>query len=288
MSDNERGPLPPQPEQKQTPPGLTQAMTPVPDHGEDSYVGSGRLKGKVALITGADSGIGRAVAIAFAREGADVVVSYLSEDEDANETARWIEREERRALVLPGDITTEEHCAHLVRQCIENFGQLDVLVNNAAFQRTYADIGDISAAEWDRTFRTNIYAPFFLARAAIPHMKPGSSIINTTSIQSRQPSPHLLAYASTKGAISNFTAGLAEMVADKGIRVNAVAPGPIWTPLIPSTMPPEKTKDFGKQALLGRAGQPAELAGAYVLLASDLGSYMTGAVIPVTGGEIMI
>lgn len=288
MSDDERRPLPPQPEQKQTPPGLTKAMTPVPDHGEDSYVGSGRLKGKVALITGADSGIGRAVAIAFAREGADVVVSYLSEDEDANETARWIEREERRALVLPGDITTEEHCAHLVRQCIENFGQLDVLVNNAAFQRTYADIGDISTAEWDRTFRTNIYAPFFLARAAIPHMKPGSSIINTTSIQSRQPSPHLLAYASTKGAISNFTAGLAEMVADKGIRVNAVAPGPIWTPLIPSTMPPEKTKDFGKQALLGRAGQPAELAGAYVLLASDLGSYMTGAVIPVTGGEIMI
>ncbi|WLR95416.1 SDR family oxidoreductase [Shinella zoogloeoides] len=288
MSDDERRPLPPQPEQKQTPPGLTKAMTPVPDHGEDSYVGSGRLKGKVALITGADSGIGRAVAIAFAREGADVVVSYLSEDEDANETARWIEREERRALVLPGDITTEEHCAHLVRQCIENFGQLDVLVNNAAFQRTYADIGDISTAEWDRTFRTNIYAPFFLARAAIPHMKPGGSIINTTSIQSRQPSPHLLAYASTKGAISNFTAGLAEMVADKGIRVNAVAPGPIWTPLIPSTMPPEKTKDFGKQALLGRAGQPAELAGAYVLLASDLGSYMTGAVIPVTGGEIMI
>lgn len=288
MSDDERRPFPPQPEQKQTPPGLTKAMTPPPDHGEESYIGSGRLKGKVALITGADSGIGRAVAIAFAREGADVVVSYLSEDEDANETARWIEREERRALVLPGDISTEEHCAHLVRQCIENFGQLDVLVNNAAFQRTYADIGDISAAEWDRTFRTNIYAPFFLARAAIPHMKPGSSIINTTSIQSRQPSPHLLAYASTKGAISNFTAGLAEMVADKGIRVNAVAPGPIWTPLIPSTMPPEKTKDFGKQALLGRAGQPAELAGAYVLLASDLGSYMTGAVIPVTGGEIMI
>ncbi len=288
MSDDERRPFPPQPEQKQTPPGLTKAMTPAPDHGEQSYIGSGRLKGKVALITGADSGIGRAVAIAFAREGADVVVSYLSEDEDANETARWIEREERRALVLPGDITTEEHCAHLVRQCIENFGQLDVLVNNAAFQRTYADIGDISTAEWDRTFRTNIYAPFFLARAAIPHMKPGSSIINTTSIQSRQPSPHLLAYASTKGAISNFTAGLAEMVADKGIRVNAVAPGPIWTPLIPSTMPPEKTKDFGKQALLGRAGQPAELAGAYVLLASDLGSYMTGAVIPVTGGEIMI
>jgi len=242
----------------------------------------------VALITGADSVIGRAVAIAFAREGADIVISYLNEHQDADETARWVEDAGRKAVALPGDITSEEHCRHLVRQCLETFGQLDILVNNAAFQRTYADIGDISTEEWDRTFRTNIYAPFFLARAAIPHMKPGSAIINTTSIQSRQPSSHLLAYAATKGAISNFTAGLAEMVADKGIRVNAVAPGPIWTPLIPSTMPPEKTKDFGKQTLIGRAGQPAELAGAFVLLASDLGSYMTGAVIPVTGGEIMI
>lgn len=289
MSEKDtRRPVPPQPGQEQVPPGFTGAMKPVPDHGEESYVGSGRLKGKVALITGADSGIGRAVAIAFAREGADILISYLSEDQDAHDTARWIENEGRRALVVPGDIASEEHCAYLVRQCIETFGQLDVLVNNAAFQRTYSDIGDISTAEWDRTFRTNIYAPFFLARAAIPHMKPGSSIINTTSIQSRQPSPQLLAYASTKGAISNFTAGLAEMVADKGIRVNAVAPGPIWTPLIPSTMPPEKTENFGKQSLIGRAGQPAELAGAYVLLASDLGSYMTGAVIPVTGGDIMI
>ena len=289
MSESDaRRPMPPQPEQEQSPPGLTGAMKPVPDHGEETYVGSKRLKGKVALITGADSGIGRAVAIAFAREGADIAISYLSEDQDANETARWVEEAGSKALVLPGDITSEDHCHHLVRQCLENFGQLDILVNNAAFQRTYADIGDITADEWDRTFRTNIYAPFFLSRAAIPHMRPGSAIINTTSIQSRQPSPHLLAYAATKGAISNFTAGLAEMVADKGIRVNAVAPGPIWTPLIPSTMPTEKTKDFGKQTLIGRAGQPAELAGAFVLLASDLGSYMTGAVIPVTGGEIMI
>jgi NAD(P)-dependent dehydrogenase (short-subunit alcohol dehydrogenase family) len=289
MSENNvRRPIPPQPEQQQNPPGLTNAMNPPPDHGEDSYVGAGRLEGKVALITGGDSGIGRAVAIAFAREGADIVISYLNEDQDANDTARLVEAAGRKVVVLPGDITREEHCQHLVRQCLENFGRIDVLVNNAAFQRTYGDIADISTEEWDRTFRTNIYAPFFLARAAIPHMKRGSAIINTTSIQSRQPSPHLLAYASTKGAISNFTAGLAEMVADKGIRVNAVAPGPIWTPLIPSTMPPDKTKDFGKQALLGRAGQPAELAGAYVLLASDLGSYMTGAVIPVTGGEIMI
>jgi len=289
MSESDaRRPMPPQPEQEQSPPGLTGAMKPVPDHGEETYVGSERLKGKVALITGADSGIGRAVAIAFAREGADIAISYLSEDQDANETAHWVEEAGSKALVLPGDITNEDHCHHLVRQCLENFGQLDILVNNAAFQRTYADIGDITADEWDRTFRTNIYAPFFLSRAAIPHMRPGSAIINTTSIQSRQPSPHLLAYAATKGAISNFTAGLAEMVADKGIRVNAVAPGPIWTPLIPSTMPTDKTKDFGKQTLLGRAGQPAELAGAFVLLASDLGSYMTGAVIPVTGGEIMI
>ena len=283
-----RYPMPPQPAQEQSPPGVMKAMDPIPDHGEESYTGAGRLNGKVALITGADSGIGRAVAIAFAREGADIVISYLSEDEDAKETARWVEKAGRKAVVLPGDITSEDHCQSAVRQCLDDFGRLDILVNNAAFQRTYADIGDISAEEWDRTFRTNIYAPFFLARAAIPHMKRGGVIINTTSIQSRQPSAHLLAYAATKGAISNFTAGLAEMLAGKGIRVNAVAPGPIWTPLIPSTMPQEKTKTFGKQTLLGRAGQPAELAGAYVRLASDLGSYMTGAVIPVTGGEIMI
>ncbi len=288
MSENTRRPLPPQSAQEQKPPGLTGAMKPIPDHGEESYIGAGRLEGKVALITGADSGIGRAVAIAFAREGADIAISYLSEDQDANETAGWVEKAGRKALILPGDITSEEHCEHLVRQCLENFGRLDILVNNAAFQRTYEAIGDISTQEWDTTFRTNIYAPFFLARAAVPHMKPGSAIINTTSIQSRQPSPQLLAYAATKGAISNFTAGLAEMVADKGIRVNAVAPGPIWTPLIPSTMPPEKTESFGKQSLLGRAGQPAELAGAYVLLASDFGSYMTGAIVPVTGGGIMI
>jgi NAD(P)-dependent dehydrogenase (short-subunit alcohol dehydrogenase family) len=285
---HESRPSPPQPAQEQSPPGLTGAMKPVPDHGEKSYVGAGRLDGKVALITGADSGIGRAVAIAFAREGADIAISYLSEDEDASETARWVEEAGRQAFILPGDITSEDHCEHLVRQCVDKFGRLDILVNNAAFQRTYAEIGDISSEEWDTTFRTNIYAPFFLARAAVPHMKPGSSIINTTSIQSRQPSAKLLAYASTKGAVSNFTAGLAEMLADKGIRVNAVAPGPIWTPLIPSTMPPDQTESFGKQSLLGRAGQPAELAGAYVLLASDLGSYMTGAVVPVTGGQIMI
>jgi NAD(P)-dependent dehydrogenase (short-subunit alcohol dehydrogenase family) len=281
-------PIPPQPEQQQPPPGLTRLMKPAPDHGEESYKGNGRLKGKVALITGADSGIGRAVAIAFAREGADVLISYLSEDEDAVETARWVEEAGSRALAVAGDITSESHCIALVERTVREFGGIDILVNNAAFQRTYAAIGDITEEEWDETFRTNIYAPFFLAKAAVPHMKPGASIINTTSIQSRQPSSHLLAYASTKGAVSNFTAGLAEMLAGKGIRVNAVAPGPIWTPLIPSTMPPDKTKDFGKKTLIGRAGQPAELAGAYVLLASAEGSYMTGAIIPVTGGEIMI
>lgn len=283
-----RRPTPPFPEQQQEPPGKTALMDPIPDHGEQSYKGNGKLEGKVALITGADSGIGKAVAIAFAREGADIVISYLNEDEDARDTAHWVEEAGRKALLVPGDIKSEEHCKALVRRAVDDLGGIDILVNNAAFQRTYAGISDITAEEWDETFRTNIYAPFFLSKAAAPHMKPGSAIINTTSIQSRQPSPQLLAYASTKGAVLNFTAGLAEMLAEKGIRVNAVAPGPIWTPLIPSTMPSEKAAKFGEQTLLKRAGQPAELAGAFVLLASDLGSYMTGAVIPVTGGEIMI
>lgn len=287
MSDGNR-PMPPQPKQEQHPPGETKLMKPIPDHGEKTYKGNGKLDGKVALITGADSGIGRAVAIAYAREGADILISYLSEDDDAKETARLVEDAGRKAVVVAGDIKSEGHCNALVEQAIADLGGIDILVNNAAFQRTYASITDITAEEWDETFRTNIYAAFYLSKAAIPHMKPGSSIINTTSIQSRQPSSHLLAYASTKGAVSNFTAGLAEMVAEKGIRVNAVAPGPIWTPLIPSTMPTEKSETFGKKTLLGRAGQPAELAGAYVLLASEDGSYMTGAVIPVTGGEIMI
>ncbi|WP_083531081.1 SDR family oxidoreductase [Pararhizobium antarcticum] len=287
MTEGNR-PIPPQPKQEQSPPGETSRMKPIPDHGEKTYKGSGKLKGKVALITGADSGIGRAVAIAYAREGADILISYLNEDEDAKDTARLVEEAGQKVVVAPGDIKSEDHCNALVERAVTELGGIHILVNNAAFQRTYATIADITAEEWDETFRTNIYAAFYLSKAAIPHMKPGSAIINTTSIQSRQPSSHLLAYASTKGAISNFTAGLAEMVAESGIRVNAVAPGPIWTPLIPSTMPSEKSETFGKQTLLGRAGQPAELAGAYVLLASEDGSYMTGAVIPVTGGEIMI
>ncbi|SIQ89606.1 hypothetical protein SAMN05880582_104210 [Rhizobium sp. RU20A] len=289
MSDDSiRRPAPPYSAGQLTPPGKTRDMQPVPDHGEDSYVGAGRLEGKVALITGGDSGIGRAVAIAFAREGADVAIAYLSEDDDAEETRRLVEKAGRRALLLRGDLSSESHCDDVIAKTIADLGGLDVLVNNAARQRTFSDIADISAEEWDATFRTNIYAPFFLSRAAAAHMRSGSAIINTASIQSRQPSADLLAYASTKGAILNFTAGLAEMLADKGIRVNAVAPGPIWTPLIPSTMPADKVENFGKKTLMGRAGQPGELAGAYVLLASDLGSYMTGAVIPVTGGEIMI
>lgn len=284
-SNNEQGEFP---EQPQSPPGVTDKMQPLPDHGEESYVGSGKLSGKVALITGADSGIGRAVAIAFAREGAHIVLSYLKEHDDARSTAALVEQAGRRCVVAAGDITSEDHCKALVKQAVEELGGIDILVNNAAFQRTYAELTDISTEEWDTTMRTNIYAPFFLSRAAAPYMKPGSSIINTTSIQSKSPSPELLAYATTKGAISNFTAGLAAMLASKGIRVNAVAPGPIWTPLIPSTMDPEKVSTFGQDTPLGRVGQPAELAGAYVLLASEAGSYMTGAVLPVTGGEPML
>ena len=278
-------PLPPQ---QQKPPGLTNEMDPIPDHGEESYVGSGKLEGKVALITGADSGIGRAVAIAFAREGADIVLSYLSEDEDAESTAELVRNAGRNVLIVAGDITEEAHCQALVSRAVEKFGALDILVNNAAFQRTYDSIEDISLDEWETTLRTNITAPFMLAKAAVKHMTRGASIINTTSIQSRDPSGGLLAYATSKGAISNFTAGLANALADKGIRVNAVAPGPIWTPLIPSTMPPDKVAKFGSQTPLGRVGQPAEVAPAFVLLASAAASYMTGAIIPVTGGEVMI
>jgi NAD(P)-dependent dehydrogenase (short-subunit alcohol dehydrogenase family) len=289
MSDpRSAGPKPPQPSQRQQPPGETGKMVPKPDHGEDSYRGSGRLDGKVALITGADSGIGRAVAIAFAREGAHVLISYLNEDEDAEDTADWVRRAGRKALTVPGDVSDEAHCQALIQTVLNELGGLDILVNNAAFQSTHESIEDISSEEWDRTFRTNIYAPFYLCKAAMPHLKPGSAIINTTSINAKNPSPTLLAYATTKGAIANFTAGLAQLVAPKGIRVNCVAPGPIWTPLIPSTMPQEKVEKFGSDTPLGRAGQPAELAPVYVLLASHEASYITGAMIPVTGGRPML
>ncbi len=279
---------PPQPAQQQEMPGETGKMSPTPDHGETRYRGSGRLLGRAAIITGGDSGIGRAVAIAFAREGADVLVSYYDEEEDARETGRWVEAAGRKALLMPGDIKDEAHCRNLVERAMAAFGRIDILVNNAAHQATIASIEEISSEEWDVTMRTNLYAMFYLCKATIPRMQPGSSIINTTSIQSKSPSGNLLAYATTKGAIANFTAGLAELVAEKGIRVNAVAPGPIWTPLIPSTMPEQKVEKFGSDTPLGRVGQPAELAGAYVLLASDQASYMTGAVIPVTGGRPML
>ena len=289
MSDPKSAfPEPPQPKQQQEPPGHESELTPKADHGETSYRGSGKLNGKVALITGADSGIGRAVAIAFAREGADVLISYLDEHEDAEETARWVKEAGRRALVIAGDISDESHCKVLVERAVKDLGAVDILVNNAAHQMTFKSLEDISSEEWDKTFRTNIYSQFFLCKASVPHMKPGSAIVNTTSINAKNPSPELLAYATTKGAIANFTAGLAQLLADKGIRVNCVAPGPIWTPLIPSTMPEEKVKSFGQNTPLGRAGQPAELAPAYVLLASSEASYMTGAMIPVTGGRPML
>ena len=288
MDDATSHPQPPMHAEQSEPPGHTAEMQEKPDHGETSYKGSGRLTGRAAVITGGDSGIGRAVAIAFAREGADVLISYLDETDDAEETARWVRDAGRRAVVTPGDIKQQAHCQGIIQQAMAEFGRLDILVNNAAMQRTHEDIGEITAEEWDETFRTNIYAQFYLCQAAIPHMKPGAAIINTTSINATSPSPQLLAYATTKGAIANFTAGLAQMVAEKGIRVNAVAPGPIWTPLIPSTMPKEKVESFGQQVPMKRPGQPAELAGAYVLLASDAASYISGAIIPVTGGKPML
>lgn len=281
-------PKPPYPAQKQPMPGSTRAMNPPPDHGEESYRGSGRLAGKKAIITGGDSGIGRAVAIAYAREGADVVIAYLDENEDAAEVKALVEREGRKAVLIAGDIRDPEHCRSIVRRAVEELGGLDILVNNAAHQATFSDIGDISDEEWQRTFETNIHAMFYLTKAAVAHMKPGSAIINTASVNSDMPNPILLAYATTKGAIQNFTGGLAQMLAEKGIRANAVAPGPIWTPLIPSTMPEDAVKSFGQQVPMKRAGQPAELATAYVMLADPLSSYTSGTTVAVTGGKPFI
>jgi NAD(P)-dependent dehydrogenase (short-subunit alcohol dehydrogenase family) len=287
-ADTIADPKPPFADQDQPQPGFTDRMDPKPDHGEESYRGSGKLTDKVAIITGGDSGIGRAVAIAFAREGADLLISYLCEDEDARETKRWVEEAGRKCLLVPGDIGDPGHCRGIVDKAVKEFGRIDILVNNAAHQDTFKDIGDISDEEWDRTFRTNIHAMFYLTKAAVPHMKPGSSIISTTSIQADSPSDILLAYAATKGAIQNFSGCLAQLLADKGIRSNAVAPGPIWTPLIPATMPDENVKHFGEQVPMGRPGQPRELAPAFVLLASDEASYMSGATVAVTGGKPLI
>jgi hypothetical protein len=281
-------PEPPFPDQPQAMPGTTDAMTPRPDHGEESYKGSGRLRDKKALITGGDSGIGRAVAIAFAREGADVAISYLCEHKDAEDTARLVREAGRMAVLLPGDISSAEHCRTMVAATVEAFGRIDILVNNAAHQDTFSDIGEISDEEWQQTFATNIHAMFYITKAAVPHMQTGGSIINTTSVQADSPSEELLAYASTKGAIQNFTAGLAQMLADRGIRANSVAPGPIWTPLIPATMPTEKVQNFGKQVPMQRPGQPKEVAPVFVMLASNEASYVSGANIAVTGGKPII
>ncbi|ABM35023.1 SDR family oxidoreductase [Paracidovorax citrulli] len=284
------GPRPPFEDQKPlTPPGSETDMHPQPDYGATSYKGSGKLQGRRAVITGGDSGIGRAVALAFAREGADVLIAYLPEEEaDARKTLDIVTAEGRRAVGVPGDIREEAHCNAIIERAVKEFGGIDILVNNAAYQMSHESIDEISAEEFDRTFRTNVYATFYLSKAAARHMPAGSAIINTVSVNADKPNKTLLAYASTKGALQNFTGGLAQLLADKGIRVNCVAPGPIWTPLIPSTMPIERAREFGKQVPLQRPGQPAEVAPAYVMLASDQASFISGATVAVTGGVPII
>jgi NAD(P)-dependent dehydrogenase (short-subunit alcohol dehydrogenase family) len=271
--------------QQQQPPGSEQEMSPKPDHGETSYTGSGKLTGKRAVITGGDSGIGKAVAIAYAREGADVLISYLpEEEEDAQETKHWIEDAGRKAVLFPGDVSDPAYCRSVIETAVAELGGIDILVNNAAYQMTHETLEEIPDEEWDHTIATNLSAYFHLAKAALPHMSAGASIIGSSSVNSDNPVPTLLPYDVTKAGIANFSAALAQLVGARGIRVNSVAPGPIWTPLIPATMPPEQVEQFGKQTPLGRAGQPAELAPVYVLLASDDGSYVSGARIAVTGG----
>ncbi len=274
-----------QPAQKQDPPGTQSQMTPRPDCGEQSYQGSGRLVGKRAVITGGDSGIGRAVAIAYAREGADVLISYLSEDDEARETADWVTKAGRKAVLVKGDVSSAGHCREIIDRAVRDLGGIDVLVSNAAYQMNHDDLTDVSDEEWEHTFATNISAMFYLVKAALPHLGSGSSIIGSSSVNSDMPSPGLAPYAATKAAIANFCASLAQMLGGRGIRVNSVAPGPIWTPLIPSTMPEEKVESFGDDTPLGRAGQPVELAPVYVMLASDEASYVSGARIAVTGGR---
>jgi NAD(P)-dependent dehydrogenase (short-subunit alcohol dehydrogenase family) len=274
------------PKQQQDQPGLIGKTEPRPDHGEESYVGTGRLHGRRALITGGDSGIGRAVAIAYAREGADVAISYLPEEqEDADDTARWVRATERRALLLPGDARDEEYSTGLVDRTVAEFGGLDILVLNAAYQENRDGLENVPTEEFDRVFKTNLYSIMWIARTAIPHLKPGASIIVTSSIQAFQPSPALIDYAMTKAAQVAFVKALAQQLGTRGIRVNGVAPGPIWTPLIPATSWPDKLPTFGQDTPLGRAGQPAELAPAYVFLASPEASYVSGAIVPVTGGK---
>jgi NAD(P)-dependent dehydrogenase (short-subunit alcohol dehydrogenase family) len=277
---------PPYSEKQQPPPGSDKEMSPKADHGEASYQGIDRLKGRHALITGADSGIGRAVALAFAREGADVAISYLSEETDARETERLVTEAGRKAVLLPGDIGEHSVSEAVIRKAIDAFGTIDILVNNAAFQRTYEKFEDIPDNEFEEAYRVNVFAMFRLCKAILPQMKEGGSIINTGSIQSFDPSASLIAYASTKAAIVSFTRSLAHLAIKRGVRVNAVAPGPVWTPLIPSTMPKEKVKQFGSQTVFGRVAQPAEIAPIFVFLASDQASYVTGEVYGATGGQM--
>ncbi len=279
-----RYPRPPFKTGPQPAPGSSARMSPEPIYGEETYVGSGKLEGRVALVTGADSGIGRAVAVAFAREGAHVLVSYLDEEEDADAACLAVRDAGREAMKLPGDIADPAHCRALVQAAMDRFGRLDILVNNAATQTTRETLDEISDEEWTRTFSVNVHSQFYLSKAAAPHLKPGASIINTSSVNAKHPMPSLLAYSATKAAIANFTLGLAQMLVKQGIRVNAVLPGPIWTPFIPTGMEPEQVKTFGSQSPMGRPGQPAELAAAYVYLASDDASYTTGALLPVHGG----
>jgi NAD(P)-dependent dehydrogenase (short-subunit alcohol dehydrogenase family) len=278
-------PKPPFPKQSQQLPGRSSEMQPQPDYGEKTYKGAARLAGKRALITGGDSGIGRAVALAFAREGADVLISYLDEHDDAQETQRLVEESGRKCVLMSGDIADAGHCRALVQKAVGSLGGLDILVNNAAHQRSFDAIEKITDEEWEHTFAVNISAMFYITKAAVPMLKPGSSIINTASINADTPNPQLLAYATTKGAIQNFTAGLSQLLAPKGIRANVVAPGPVWTPLIPASLPEEKVEHFGEQVPMKRPAQPSELAPAYVLLASDEASYISGATIAVTGGK---
>jgi NAD(P)-dependent dehydrogenase (short-subunit alcohol dehydrogenase family) len=274
-----------EPETVQEMPGTESELTPKADHGEQSYQGTGKLTGKAAVITGADSGIGKAVAIAFAREGADVLIAYLEEDDDAKDTAKWVEQAGRKAVLVRGDISDPAHCRSIIETAVKEFGRLDILVNNAAFQMARESIEEIPDEEWDFTFATNVNAYFHLVKAALPHLKEGAAIIGTSSVQSDMPSPTLVPYAATKAAIASISASLAQGLGERGIRVNSVAPGPIWTPLIPASMPKDAVEKFGKDVPLGRPGQPAELAPAYVLLASDDGSYISGARIAVTGGK---
>jgi NAD(P)-dependent dehydrogenase (short-subunit alcohol dehydrogenase family) len=279
-------PTPPYSDGKQQPPGSSSAMHPRPDHGEHSYKGHGWLEGKRALITGADSGIGRAVAIAFAREGADIAISFLSETQDAEETARIVQESGKKAIILAGDLSDKKTCSDVANEAVRALAGIDILVNNAGFQRSYRDVKDIPDDEFEETFRVNVFALYYLSKKLLPQMKAGGSIINSASIQSYDPSPNLIAYASSKSAIASLTRSLASHAIKSGVRVNAVAPGPVWTPLIPATLPSEKVKNFGADTLFGRAAQPAELAPVFVFLASPLASYVTGEVYGVTGGQM--